>query len=49
MNGGGQSKSATRSFPPLFGFAYNPISNAAFGSIPTLDFRVESLGDAYFM
>ncbi len=42
-----ESKSA--SFPALFGFAYNPISNAAFGSIPTLDFRVESLGDAYFM
>lgn len=37
------------SFPSVFGFAYNPISNAAFGSIPTLDFRVDSLGDAYFM
>ena len=36
-------------FPALFGFAYDPAASAAFGSLPTMDFRVESLGDAYFM
>jgi hypothetical protein len=36
-------------FPALFGFAYDPVAHAAFGSLPTFDFRVESLGDAYFM
>jgi hypothetical protein len=40
---------AQSSFPALFGFAYNPVSNAAFGSLPTLDFRVESLGEEFFM
>ena len=40
---------ANASVPAIFGFAYNPISSAAFGSLPTLDFRVDSLGDAYFM
>jgi hypothetical protein len=36
-------------FPALFGFAYDPAASAAFGSLSAFDFRVESLGDAYFM
>ena len=36
-------------FPALFGFAYDPAASAAFGSLRAFDFRVESLGDAYFM
>lgn len=44
-----QNAAAQSSFPALFGFAYNPVSNAAFGSLPTLDFRVESLGEEFFM
>ncbi len=44
-----QNATAQSSFPALFGFAYNPISNAAFGSLQPLDFRVESLGEQFFM
>ncbi len=44
-----RNTTAQSSFPTLFGFAYNPVSNAAFGSLPTLDFRVESLGEEFFM
>ena len=44
-----QSKREPKRFPALFGFAYDPVASAAFGSLPTFDFRVESLGDAYFM
>ena len=38
-----------KAFPALFGFAYDPAASAAFGSLRPFDFRVESLGDAYFM
>jgi hypothetical protein len=42
-----RSSSAER--PALFGFAYDPASHLGFGFLEPLEFRVESMGDDYFM
>jgi hypothetical protein len=33
----------------VFGLAYDPASHLGFGHLEPLDFRVQSMGDEYFM